>query len=116
MVNEVLNLGVVCVPDRWVAVGPVLVAAREFAIPVVYVERRIASQDSSDIDTDTYTVIFCNENSRSYTDWPFLEFSTFRDAQLDRLKRHHRKKRGPHGLPPIRPADHHQLTQGVGNG
>ncbi|RQU77388.1 hypothetical protein DF133_35830 [Burkholderia cenocepacia] len=48
--------------------------------------------------------------------WPLPEFSIFRDAQLGRLKRHHRKKRGPHGLPPIRPADHNQLVTGVGNG
>lgn len=56
------------------------------------------------------------ENSRSYADWPSLEFSIFRDAQLGRLKWRHRKKRGPHGLPPIRPADHNQLIIGVGNG
>lgn len=51
IVNEVLNPSVVCVPDRWVAVGPALVAAQQFARPVAYVERRVASQDSSGIDT-----------------------------------------------------------------
>lgn len=50
----------------------------------------------------------------NYAVWPSSEFSIFQDAQLDRLKRHHRKKRGPHGLPPIRSADHNQLTPGVG--
>ncbi len=55
-------------------------------------------------------------NLRSYADWPLSEFFLFRDDRLGTLKRHHRKKRGPHGLPPIRPADHHQLTIGAGNG
>lgn len=52
----------------------------------------------------------------NYAVWPSSEFSILRDAQLGRLKWHHRKKRGPHGLPPIRPADHNQLKPGVGNG
>lgn len=46
----------------------------------------------------------------------------FRLAQQDAAKEERvgkstaTKKRGPHGRQPIRPADHHQLEPGVGNG
>ena len=43
-------------------------------------------------DAGTYVVISCSEHSRSYAVWLLPELSIFRDAQLGRLKWHHRKK------------------------